>query len=260
MDVNTDEWAQAMLRARKDRATYPSALAKNDALSLDDAYSLQRVYVDALVASGETVSGFKAALTATAAQASMGIDTAIVGALLANGDYSQPPGTNITIVPQQTCLLETEIGLHLAQDVHAQVTSEDIPNIVDACMPMIEIASPNLSTKPSGIDLVATNSASLGYVMGPAQAPDWRRLDNLAVSLSRGDERLLEGNANDVLGGQQAAAAWLINTVLEHGYTLTAGALLMTGSIGGIAPALPGDYSAAFGELGEIGFSVEESE
>jgi 2-keto-4-pentenoate hydratase len=48
------------------------------------------------------------------------------------------------------------------------------------------------------------------------------------------------------------ALVWLVNTVLAQGYTLAAGHVLMTGSIGNMHPGAPGDYRAAFGTLGEL--------
>ena len=44
--------------------------------------------------------------------------------------------------------------------------------------------------------------------------------------------------------------------MLARGYTLEAGQILMTGSIGGMVPAQPGTYTATFGPLGEITFEI----
>ena len=52
--------------------------------------------------------------------------------------------------------------------------------------------------------------------------------------------------------GQLKALVWLVNTVLAQGYTLAAGHVLMTGSIGNMHPGAAGDYRAAFGTLGEL--------
>ena len=101
---------------------------------------------------------------------------------------------------------------------------------------MIEIASPNLATKPNGLDLVATNSASYGYIVGekhPADTP----LDDLSVRLTKGGETLLAGSAGEVLDGQIQALTWLVNQTLARGYEILPGHLLMTGSIGGMTPA-----------------------
>jgi len=255
--MNTSQWAQALLSARTANEPFPNISKTEPTLDLAAAYTLQRAYTDALVESGESICGFKGALTAEAAQKSMGVTTPIIGALLASGDLTHPACDGNAIAFDQVCLLETEIGLTLGTDVSSEVTAQDVPHIIEACMPMIEVASPNLVGKPNGSDLVATNSASFGYIQGDATAPDWSLLDDLSVSLDHAGARLHQGSSGEVLGGQCEAAAWLINTALEQGYVLSAGAILMTGSIGGIAPARPGDYLGSFGALGEIRFSIE---
>ena len=121
---------------------------------------------------------------------------------------------------------------------------------------MIELASPNLATKPNGIDLIATNAASYGYIAGIEAAVDPAALDAVHVSLERDGEVILEGDSVEVLAGQRNALVWLINQCLQRGYTISAGHLFMTGSIGGMQPATTGAYHAEFGELGNIDFTL----
>jgi 2-keto-4-pentenoate hydratase len=69
-------------------------------------------------------------------------------------------------------------------------------------------------------------------------------------------ELLQSGGSAEVLGSQRTALVWLINQILARGYTIAAGHLLMTGAIGGMQPAKPGNYSAEFGDLGAIDFKI----
>lgn len=138
------------------------------------------------------------------------------------------------------------------------MTVESVSEIVASCSAMIEIAAPNLAGKPNGVDLVAVNSASYRYIEGATI--DWRHtdLDELIVKFYRGEELLHEDMAGSVMGGQKNALCWLINKILEVGYSIPVGALLMTGAIGAPHPAQPGQYRAQFGDLKEVGFSVTD--
>ncbi len=245
------DWPQKFLHAYSERHHYDSVTANQDGLSLDDAYDIQHRYI---TLRKEPIVGYKAALTAPQAQQAMGVDVPIIGVLFADGHF--PP--NQPIVPNKQALLETEIGYKTAVAIDAAVTEHEVFDLMACCMPMIEVASPNLATKPNGLDLIATNSASYGFILGTENATQDVSLDNLEVALRRGEEVLLSGRSHEVLGGQAKALAWLINETLARGYTIDAGHILMSGSIGGMCPATPGTYIGQFGELGQIEFTIGE--
>ena len=160
----------------------------------------------------------------------MGISSPIIGALWQGGRQS----AGVLPAPAGG-LLETELGFVLAQPVTSAVTAAQVPALIDRVHAMVELAQPGLAGKPHGIDLAAVNSASHRYLVGPALGPDWA-LDELRTQLCLGDEVLFEGRCGDVLGGQHEALAWLMNEVLDVGYGLAAGQLLMTGAVGGASP------------------------
>jgi len=246
------DWPQKFLHAFSERHHYDSVSAAHDELTLDDAYDIQHRFV---ALRKEPVTGYKAALTAPAAQQAMGIDVPIVGVLFGDGDFS---GTKPIRLHGQA-LLETEIGFIADAAIRQVVTEDTVLDFFSRCLPMIEVASPNLATKPNGLDLVATNSASYGYIKGSVQAVD-QDLDELAVSLRQQDQTLLRGSTGEVLGGQLQALVWLVNQAQARGYQIDAGHLMMTGSIGGMCPAAPGAYSADFGRLGQISFEISNDQ
>lgn len=243
------DWPQKFLHAYSERHHYDSISAADEQLSLDDAYDVQHQYVSLRK---EVVTGYKAALTAPAAQQAMGIDVPIIGVLFDSGAFS----TAKPITLSKQALLETELGFKAATDISQEVTPDTVFTHMAACLPMIEIASPNLATKPNGLDLIATNAASYGYIAGPEHDLEILDLDLVHVSLTSGGDTLLQGDGGEVLGGQRHALAWLINQVLQRGYQVEAGHLFMTGSIGGMQPAKAGAYQADFEALGRIDFSI----
>ncbi len=233
-------FTDACLEALASGTTYPSALASMPELSLEDAYTLQRHFVAARTAT-DPIVGFKAALTAPPPQQAMGIDRPILGALLAS--HAMQPGQ---IVAPAGGLLETELGHRLSAAVRAPVTADEVQDLVGEVHVMVELAQPRLSGKPAGLDLIATNSAAFGFVAGPVLTADIPLDDVEAALLDTSGTTLFGAPCGTVMGGQREALTWLINTALALGYELEAGHLLMTGSVGGAAPARPGAYQARF--------------
>lgn len=228
---------------------YPSFTNSGQTPTTDHAYAVQRLFVSA---QNREIGGYKAALTAPSAQQAMGIDAPATGVLFRdgarnNGDTVAVPGGGV---------LETELGFILAQEIVTPVTEDSVLEKMDSCAPMIEVAKPNLSGPLNGLDLIATNSASFCYIRGEAFNPLAIEVDDIQVSLTAVEETLFAGQGNEVMGGQRTALTWLINALLALDYPLLQGHLLMTGAIGGAAPAKPGDYSGVFSGRGTLKFRI----
>lgn len=247
------EWPQKFLHAFEEGNPYDSISAAQEDLTLDDAYDIQCRYVSLR---GEPISGYKAAMTANQAQQAMGIDKPIIGALFAAGAHPQGKPVALT----RPILLETELAFRVNQPVTTPVTADSAFQCVDACLPMIELAAPNLATQPNALDLVATNSASHGYIAGTEADMGTIDFDTLSVRLLADNAEQWCGTGASVLGGQREALAFLINEVLARGYSVEAGHLMMTGSIGGILPGRAGQFIGDFGPLGEIRFALQEAQ
>lgn len=244
-----NNFIEACLESLQTGDPYPSFSEGSSDPTVANAYATQQLFV---AAQARPIAGYKAALTAAPAQQAMGIAAPVLGVLFEQGrsrplDHVAVPGGGV---------LETELGFTLAQDITSPVTPASVLDRVDCCHTMVEVAKPNLSGKPSGIDLIATNSASYHFIEGTEFAPQTIEIDDLQAELTYEGETVFTGRCGDVMGGQRDALAWLINTLLSVGYTLTAGQILMTGSVGGVAPSKPGQYQGLFSGLGEIGFTI----
>ena len=122
---------------------------------------------------------------------------------------------------------------------------------------MIELADPGFGrARFTGLDLTATNAASAGFICGAAQSAARIDANEVRVRLRRADTTVHEAQGRDLMGDQWQALLWLVNKVVEMGYVVEPGQLLMTGALGGAHPALPGEYVAEFGALGEVRVSV----
>ena len=72
------------------------------------AYAVQKSFVEACLDS-ETIGGFKAALTAPAAQQAFGMAMPITGVLFSNG--AQTSGATVDVTNFRTLMLGTELGV-----------------------------------------------------------------------------------------------------------------------------------------------------
>ena len=254
--ANNDQWLDTALENVLAATPIENISLTQPDITKEAAYDLQRQLVARLQAHGGwgDIYGYKAALTAQAAQRAMGIDEPIIGALFQHG--VQRASAQTPVQADRPVLLETELGFTLSKAITDPVDLETVLDSVRECQGMIELAAPNLQQRPSSIDLISSNSASYGCLAAePGANPTELDIDTLEVSLTRlGDtqETLHSVPAGTVMQGQLKALVWLVNTVLAQGYTLAAGHVLMTGSIGNMHPGAPGDYRAAFGTLGEL--------
>jgi 2-keto-4-pentenoate hydratase len=248
-----DTIAQGFSSALRDNAPY-AAPSLTRALSSDEAHAVQRAFNSLRT---EPLTGFKSAANAQPLQTALGLSSPITGALFATGERAA--GSTVRRSDYRTLLVETELGFRAARRIDTPVKS--IPELRAAtttCTPMIELADPGFDrARMTGTDLIAANSASAGYIRGRAVGLGAVDVNAVRVSFKRDGELLHEACSVDLMGDQWEALKWLVNRVIEVGYVVDAGHLLMTGSLGPAHPAVPGRYTAEFSQLGVIEFDVQ---
>ena len=255
-EIETAEVVTRLLRARASIAPSPppSQLLAN--LDVESAYALQNAFVEGCLET-ETIGGFKAALTAPAAQQAFGMAMPITGVLYSSG--ARMSGTTVQMTDFRTLLLETELGFRMAETITAPLASiGELRERLSAAFPMIELADPGFGdAKATGLDLIAVNAASAAFLSG-SDEPAWQDVDlnAVVVTFSCDGEILHEATADDVMGDQWQALLWLVNHITERGYRVEPDHVLMTGSIGRLHPAKPGSYVADYADLGKLTFDV----
>ncbi len=242
-------WAQDLAQAWRDTA--PRPVKADSTISIEEAYATQKAFVGLR---GETITGYKAGLTSTDAQQAQGVDFPVSGVLFERVRFD--PGAEIETSLMSMPLIETEIGFLMSADVTAPVSRNDVSAVLASFMPMVEIVDVSFSHRPLVTDIIACNVAAAYYIQS-GDEHDVARVNDAALRFYADGVLKHEGTAIDALGDQLEAAAWLINHTLEKGYPVTAGQVLMTGSLGAVYPGRPGDYRVEYGEFGEIVFSMK---
>lgn len=248
--MSADSWITQSLTCWREDRPLPLLSEIEPNISDEDAYAIQARLLEQ---AGFGVYGYKSALTTEAVQRHYDLDAPISGVLLSGREITAPA----SLVQAPGVKLETEIGFVLSEAIHAPVEPDSVLQQIAWVAPVIEVARPYLDGRPAAADLIASNAASHRFIVGEQQRSDDLSIDDIRVELARDGQPLHGALAGTVLSGQLIAVSWLINHLLALGRPLLPDQLLITGAVGDMHDAEPGDYFASYAGLGEIAFTVE---
>jgi len=229
-------------------------------MTIEDAYSIQKAWVDLKLKRGRVIQGHKIGLTSKAMQASSNISEPDYGALLDDmfyGDGAELPMSRF-IVPR----LEVELAFVLARPLRGpHCTIFDVLNATDYVTPAVEIIDarihqidPESKVTRKVTDTISDNAANAALVLGgrpfkPNQA-DMRWISALCYRNGAIEE---SGVAAAVLNHPANGVAWLANKLAPHGVELQAGEIILGGSFTRPVPARKGDtFHIDYGRFGSI--------
>ena len=121
------------------RQTRPLTLELRD-MDMDDAYAVQKAWIDLKLARGAKVSGYKIGLTSRAMQQAMNIDTPDYGVLLDEMHFAN--GSTISAGDFLDPRIEAEFGFVMKKAPFGEdVTLEDVLDATDYVVPALELIS-----------------------------------------------------------------------------------------------------------------------
>lgn len=255
MDQQTRvEAATRLLEAYTTREPLEPLTATYDGMALDDAYAIQQLQVEQLVAGGRTVKGHKVGLTSAAMQRLLGVSEPDYGHLLDDFFFleHQPIPAERWIQPR----IEPEVAFVLKEPLRGPgVTVHEALRAVDFVLPALEIVDSRIRDWKIGLlDTIADNASSGGVVLGSTPtAVDAVDLRLAGAVLHRGGSVVGTGVGGAVLGSPLTSLVWLANTVGARGVTLEAGQVVLPGAVCAMVPVAPGDtFTATFAGLGSV--------
>jgi 2-keto-4-pentenoate hydratase len=255
--AGVQEMADALAAA--DAANKPVPVLSKPAPDLDakTAYAVQKVYVAQRVAKAG-IGGFKGGLTTEGGQKRFGVNAPLAGVLYAAGKLEGSP----VVDPKdfRGLMLETEIGFVIGQAIAQPV--KDVAELqlkVSGVMPAIELPEMAFDDMKAlkGVDIIAANVGAAKYIVGQTRPHKGLDLNDIKVALTMDGQPVNQGQGKDALGDQWKAALWLVNAVVEQGYKIEPGQVLITGALGNMIPGKPGKYVADYGAFGKIAFEVK---
>lgn len=248
------EAAGLLAEAARSRTPIPPLTSRYDGMTLDDAYAVQLLQIEQLLAAGRTVKGHKVGLTSVAMQRLLGVDEPDFGHLL--DDYFHLEHAPVPIGTFIQPRIEPEVAFVLRSPLRGPgVTVHEAIAAVDFVLPALEIVDSRIEDWRIGLlDTVADNASSGAVVLGSTPT----RLHEVDLRLAgavmtRNGAVVGTGAGGAVLGSPISSLVWLANTLGARGVSLEAGHVVLPGAVCAMVPVAAGDtVTATFAGLGTV--------
>nr|WP_314558073.1 2-oxo-hepta-3-ene-1,7-dioic acid hydratase [uncultured Pseudomonas sp.] len=252
--------ARRLDQAERSREQIGQLSLEQPEITIDDAYAIQRAWVEQKIADGRKLVGHKIGLTSRAMQVSSNISEPDYGALLDDMFFDE--GTDIPfqrfIVPR----VEVELAFILSKPLRGpNCTLFDVLAATDYVIPALEIidariqqVDPQTQVTRKVFDTISDNAANAGVVLGgKAVRPHDLDLRRVPAILYRNGVIEESGVSAAVLNHPAKGVAWLANKLAAHDVTLKAGQIILGGSFTRPVAARPGDtFHVDYDQLGSI--------
>jgi 2-keto-4-pentenoate hydratase len=222
--------AQRLIAAERLRSPI-EALTGIAALSVADAYEIQRITARARIEGGDPVRGHKIGLTAKVMQEYFNVSEPDYGHLFASMFVAN--GTSLDLSSLIDPQIEVEPAFILKSALRGPgVTRDDVLAATEWIVPSFEVIDSRITDWTIKLqDTIADNGSSALVVLGDARVrPHDLALDRLDTRLLLDGTLVETGNTSAILGHPAEGIAWLANAVGVHGVTLEAGHVLLPGT------------------------------
>jgi 2-oxo-hept-3-ene-1,7-dioate hydratase len=249
-----------LYEAERNHIQIPALTLTYPDMDMDDAYQVQKQWMDRKLADGREVVGYKIGLTSRAMQMAVHIDTPDYGVLL--DDMVFPNNGQIPAGDFTDPRIEVEFAFVLKQPLSGDdVSLEDVMAATDYVVPALElIAARSFRTDPETgytrkvFDTIADNAANAGIILGDNKF-DPAEVDlRWAGALLYLNEEIEEtGLAAGVMDHPGHGIRWVCKRFAPWGIGLEPGQIILSGSFTRPVIVTPGDkIRADYGALGEI--------
>jgi len=244
---------EQFLAARATPRAHRPPSAHGRALTLDEAYRLQDQLRAALVARGERVAGWKAGFTNRAAQEAYGVPEPVCAFLLVSGVL--PGGAQVRAARFVGLTVEAEVAFVMRRDLAGPgVTAAQALAAVDGARAALELVDFRYEGTSTGTDIVAEGVFANAIVLGDALTPV-AGLDLALEGLVYAQSGVVQATNTtaEVMGNPLNSLAWIANHLGRRGLGLTAGDVVMTGSVSKLLRPGAGDsVRATYTRLGSV--------
>jgi 2-keto-4-pentenoate hydratase len=245
-----------LIETYQTRKALPLLTQSYPQIGMDDAYAIQKAFVDHRLAKGRTVRGYKVGLTSKAMQEMSGATEPDFSAM--TDDLFLPEDTPLEASRFFHPLIEIEIAFVMKSALKGPgILPVDVLRATDFVVPAIEVVdfrvgpAPGMTVVDTVADLAACGAAVIGSNPCRLKDIDLRRVHGQMIINGKVEQ---EGYASAVLGNPVTAVAWLANKLGEFGITFEAGQTILTGSFVRAMPVKAGDEVVARFDsgLGEV--------
>ena len=231
-----------------------------DPSTVGAAYAVQLAWIESRLDDGASVVGRKIGLTNPAVQAQLGVDSPDYGFLLTDMFYLDGATIEDRVLLQPR--VEAEVAFVLRSDLDlANPTEEDVVAATEYVCAALEIVDSRIADWDIRlVDTIADNASAGAFVLGRERHEIRGDLAGVTMAMLRNRENVSEGAGSDCMGSPLRAVAWLARTCAALGSPLRAGEIVLSGALGRVVDARPGDtFRAEFTGLGSVSVTFAES-
>jgi 2-oxopent-4-enoate/cis-2-oxohex-4-enoate hydratase len=242
-DERVAHHADELYAALRGRYTVAPLTEREPDMGVADAYRISRRLLDHRLAEGERLVGKKIGVTSKAVQRMLGVHQPDFGYLtdrMRCEEGGEMPISRELIQPRA----EGEIAFLLKRDlVGPGVTPADVIAATECVMPCFEVVDSRIRDWKIRLpDTVADNASSGLFVLGQEQRPP-AGFDffSCGMVVEKNGEIVSTGAGAAALGSPLVCVAWLADTLGGFGVPLSAGEVILSGSLVPLEPVRPGD-------------------
>ena len=227
-------WASRQL-ADYDARQPGTVFAEGIVLDVAQAYELQSAVAQLRRDRGERMIGYKVGCTSPIIRAQLRIDHCVTGRLYDSEQHSS--GAVLSRNDYANLAIEGELAVELSHEPNEKdFSGVEIPACVARVFPVIELHNHVMrGEQPSAGELIANNAIHAGFVAGCGVSPK-DALGEPSLSIFA-DGRLLDECAGSTLIQTiHSSLKWLTAIVRDRGDRLSAGQIILTGSIPSLSP------------------------
>lgn len=225
--------------------------------AVDEAYEVQQQSIARRLDRGERLVGVKMGLTSRAKMAQVGVDQVIWGRLTDAMVVTE--GEPLSIGRFVHPRVEPEVAFFLGAPLAGNVTIAEAMAAVEGVAPAAEIIDSRYENFQFALaDVVADNSSSSGFVVGPWASPELD-VSNLAMVLNVNGRAAQIGSSAAILGNPLRSLVEAARAAASAGMTLEPGWIVLAGGATAAEPLAVGStYRVDVESLGSVTFSVTD--
>ncbi len=264
-DTDIAKAANALYEAETSRRQIAPLTQTHADMDMDDAYAVQKAWVDRKLADGRRITGYKIGLTSRAMQMAMNIDAPDFGVLL--DDMRFENGATIRAGDFPDPRIEVELAFVLRERLFGEdVSLDEVMAATDYVVPALEMIAarsfrvdPDTGYTRTVFDTIADNAANAGYIPGDRKIdPNTVDLPWIGAMLYLNGEIEETGLAGGVMGHPAHGIRWVCRRFAPHGIGLEPGQFILAGSFTRPVAVTAGDRVLAdYGPLGTIEVNFE---
>jgi 2-keto-4-pentenoate hydratase len=184
----------------------------------------------ARIAAREKPLGWKVGMGAPVSMQKLGLQAPLIGFLMQRALLA--PGSTVSLKGYSKPVMEPEIAVRMARDLAAGATAVDAAAAIKEIAPAIEIADLDPAPTPDNLDRVLADDIFQRHVTVAAAARAGSATIGLTSRLIRRGAEAARSNDLEALTGKLLdIVAHVANVVAAFGEKLSAGDLIITGSI-----------------------------